>query len=297
MMFKAIKYSYYALFSIFCLLINTGIVFLPLIFFSLLKLVTPIKKVKYYCTTIIQSLASFWVSFAIIVTKLFSPTEIELEQSKGLNSKDSYLIISNHRSWLDTFVLMLAFHKKIAFPKFFMKFQMFFVPVIGLVCWALEFPAMRRYSKQYLEKHPEKKGQDIAKTKEYCKKISHRPTTIVNFVEGTRFTVEKALSSNYKHLLNPKAGGAAVILRSLSDRVKGILNTTIVYDDPNQTLWDFMIRKTKKITVKVDFIPLSDIPIGDYFNNNEDKQAFQDWLNNLWFQNDKYIAKQQEISR
>ncbi|MBK2086064.1 acetyltransferase [Francisella adeliensis] len=293
-MLKALKYAYYGLFSIICLLINSAIVFLPVIFFSVLKLIIPIKSVKYHCTTAVQALASFWVSFAILVTELFSPTEIEFEQNAELRRKNSYLIISNHKSWLDTLILILAFHKKIAFPKFFMKFQMFFVPLIGIVCWALEFPAMKRYSKEYIAKHPDKEGKDIEMTKEYCQSLSDRPTTIVNFVEGTRYTDQKAKKSNYSHLLRPKAGGIAVILKSLSGKMTGILNTTIVYENPNQTLWDFMIRKTKKIKVKVDFIPIAEVPLGDYFNNANDKKTFQNWLNNLWLKNDKYID--QELS-
>ncbi|GAB4224129.1 MAG: acyltransferase [Francisella sp.] len=242
----------------------------------------------------VQFFASLWVSFTILLTKVFSPTKFEIDQEVQLDNKSSYLIICNHRSWLDTFVLMFVFHKKIAFPKFFMKFQVFFIPVMGLIAWALEFPAMKRYSKEYLKKYPEKKGEDIKKTFEYCKKLSLRPTTIVNFVEGTRFTFKKAGSSNYKNLLNPKAGGIAVILKSLSDRIVGVLNTIIVYDSPNQKLWDFMIRKTKQIKVKVEFIPINKVPVGDYFNNEEDKLNFQTWLNNLWQNNDDYISEQLE---
>jgi 1-acyl-sn-glycerol-3-phosphate acyltransferase len=288
-MFKVMKYGYYGLFSITAMLINSAIVFLPVVFFSLLKLIVPIKSIRYHCTTAVQALASFWVSFAIMITELFSPTEIEFEQNAELSKKHTYLVISNHKSWLDTLILMLAFHKKIPFPKFFMKFQMFFVPLIGMVAWALEFPAMKRYSKDYIAKHPEKKGKDIDMTQKYCRNLSTRPTTIVNFVEGTRYAKEKALNSQYSHLLNPKAGGIAVILKSLSDKMVGVLNTTIVYENPNQTLWDFMIRKTKKIKVKVDFIPMVDVPLGDYFNNPKDKQAFQKWLNDLWLSKDKYI--------
>jgi 1-acyl-sn-glycerol-3-phosphate acyltransferase len=156
---------------------------------------------------------------------------------------------------------------------------------------------MKRYSKEYLTANPEKKGEDLKKTFEYCKGLSLRPTTIVNFVEGTRFSFEKVKKSNYKNLLNPKAGGIAVILKSLSDRMSGILNTTIVYDNPEQTLWDFMVRKTKNIKVRVNFIPISDVPLGDYFNNEEDKENFQNWLNDIWQKNDNYIFHQQsEIS-
>ncbi|MFV9984713.1 MAG: acyltransferase [Francisella endosymbiont of Hyalomma asiaticum] len=291
-MINIVKYVYYALFSVVCFASNTIIAFIPIFIFSLAKLVIPIKRVRHLCTSVIELSASLWVSFAILITKLFSPTKFEVEQNAKLDNQGSYLIICNHKSWLDTFILMLVFHKKIAFPKFFMKFQVFFIPVLGLTAWALEFPAMKRYSKEYINQHPEKRGEDLQKTLAYCKKLSPKPTTIVNFIEGTRFTLYKALKSNYKNLLNPKAGGIAVILKSLSDRMVGILNTTIVYDNPEQNLWDFMVRKTKKIKIKVELIPIAEVPVGDYFGNDKDKHNFQLWLNKLWHNNDQYISEQ-----
>ena len=292
-MIKILKYTYYALFSVTCFLSSAIVTVIPVFFFSLIKLIIPIKSIRYFCTSAVEYSVSMWVSYAILITKLFSPTEIQFEQNAKLDKNSSYLIICNHKSWLDTFILMLAFHKKIAFPKFFMKFQVFFIPVLGLIAWALEFPAMRRYSKEFLAANPEKKGEDLNKTLEYCKSLSLRPTTIINFVEGTRFSLEKVKNSNYKNLLNPKAGGIAVILKSLSERMDGILNTTIVYDNPEQTLWDFMVRKTKKINVKVDFIPILEVPLGDYFNSERDKKSFQNWLNDIWQKNDNYISQQQ----
>ncbi|MEY8717257.1 acyltransferase [Francisella philomiragia] len=291
-MINVIKHAYYGLFSLVCLMSTAIIAFIPVFIFSLVKFLIPIKSIRYFCTSAVQYSVSLWVSFVILIAKFFSPTKIEVEQNKELDKNGSYLIICNHKSWLDTFVLMMIFHKKIAFPKFFMKFQVFFIPVLGLIAWALEFPAMKRYKKEYLKKHPEKKGEDLKKTVEYCKKLSSRPTTIVNFVEGTRYTSQKALKSAYKNLLNPKAGGIAVILKSLSDRMVGVLNTTIVYDNPKQTLWDYMIRKTKKIKVKIDLIPISEVPMGDYFTSETDKEYFQVWLNKLWQTNDEYISKE-----
>lgn len=133
------------------------------IYFSLVKLLIPIKSIRYFCTSAVQYSVSLWVSFVILIAKFFSPTKIEVEQNKELDKNGSYLIICNHKSWLDTFVLMMIFHKKIAFPKFFMKFQVFFIPVLGLIAWALEFPAMKRYKKEYLKKHPEKKVKILRK--------------------------------------------------------------------------------------------------------------------------------------
>lgn len=279
-----------AIFSILCILINTAIVCIPLLLFSFFKLISPSKPLRFFFTSVVQKIASVWVSGNVWCVKSFSPTEFIIEQDVEVDANGSYLIISNHKSWLDTLVLQYAFHKKVSFPKFFMKFQMFFVPLIGVVCWALEFPAMRRYSKKYLAKHPDKIGQDIKKTEEYCKNLPMRPTSIINFVEGTRYTLEKARKSNYVNLLNPKAGGIAVILQSLSDRMLGVLNTTIIYDNPNQTLWGFLLHTTKIIRVKVEFIPIAEIPLGDYFNNDTDKLFFQKWLNNVWTLKDEYIS-------
>lgn len=75
----------------------------------------------------------------------------------------------------------------------------------------------------------------------------------------------------------------------------GILNTTIIYDNPEQNLWDFMVRKTKKIKVKVELIPITEVPVGDYFNDDKDKHNFQLWLNKLWQNNDQYISEQSKI--
>ena len=289
-MIQTLKHAYYAAVSITCLLLNISIVIIPMLIISIVKLLSPSQKLRFYCTSAAEYIADFWVSNNTLIVKTFSPTKIEFIGADNVVMGGSYLIISNHKSWLDTLVLQLAFHNKVSFPKFFMKFQIFFVPFIGLACWVLEFPAMKRYSKEYLSKHPEKKGQDIAKTKEYCQKLSMRPTSIVNFVEGTRFNAVKAQKSQYDNLLNPKAGGIAVILNSLSDRIDGVLNTTIVYDDSGYSLWDFMIRKIRNIKVNVEFIPIADIPFADYFKSESGKIKFQNWINKLWDEKDRYIS-------
>lgn len=289
-MLEKIKNFYYGMVSIVLLLINTAIVAVPIVSLSLLKLLIPIKSLQFFLGSILEFFARIWVSLNIFAVKLISPTEIIFEQDEKLKKDGSYLVICNHKSWLDTLLLQLVFHKKIAFPKFFMKYQMIYVPFIGLACWALDFPVMRRYSKEYLEKNPEKKGEDIRRTKEYCEKMPKRPTTIINFVEGTRYTLQKAKKSKYKNLLNPKAGGIAVILEALSGRLDGILNTIIIYESSKETLWRFMTRQTKRIRIKMEFIPLPKIPLKDYFGNEQDKEEFQQWLNKLWQRNDEYIT-------
>ncbi len=73
---------------------------------------------------------------------------------------------------------------------------------------------MRRYSRSYLIRHPERRGKDVETTRRSCEKFRAHPTTIVNFVEGSRFTEEKSakralLTTTW---LPPKAAGIAMAL-------------------------------------------------------------------------------------
>ena len=44
---------------------------------------------------------------------------------------------------------------------------------------------------EYLLRNPQKRGQDLHTTRRSCAKFKHIPTTVVNYVEGTRFTDQK----------------------------------------------------------------------------------------------------------
>jgi 1-acyl-sn-glycerol-3-phosphate acyltransferase len=164
------------------------------------------------------------------------------------------------------------------------------LPVAGLACWILGFPFMKRYSKNYLKKHPEKAGKDLEITKKACEKFKNQPITIVNFIEGTRFTPQKRerQASPYKHLLKPKAGGFAFVLSAMSGHLNHIVNTTIIYP-PETNLWRFMCGKTKKIIVRYEVTPVPPELIGDYFHNKEFRIRLQRWLNQFWHEKDQLI--------
>lgn len=85
----------------------------------------------------------------------------DVQGLEGLNKKNWYLLISNHHSWADIVVLCVLFRKHIPMNKYFLKQQLAWVPFIGLACWALDMPFMRRYSRSYLIRHPERRGKDV----------------------------------------------------------------------------------------------------------------------------------------
>ena len=103
----------------------------------------------------------------------------------GLHARGWYLVSSNHQSWVDILVLQRVFHGRIPFLKFFLKRELIWVPVIGLAWWALDFPFMQRGGG-----HGARRG-DLEATREACEKFKRIPTSVINFVEGTRFTPAK----------------------------------------------------------------------------------------------------------
>jgi 1-acyl-sn-glycerol-3-phosphate acyltransferase len=167
---------------------------------------------------------------------------------------------------------------------------------MGQAWWALDFPFMKRFSKSYLEKHPEMKGKDIETTKKACEKFKYMPTSVMNFFEGTRLTPSKheKQQSPYRHLLNPKSGGFAFALNAMGDKFQSLLDCTIVYPEGIPNFADFMHGKVPKVIVRVREIPIpEEFCQGDYENDVEFKRRFQHWISTIWQDKDKQIESLQ----
>ena len=279
--------------------VNTLFWFCPIIVFSFFKLI-PIKPWQKLLSYFLDGCATAWITVNNFNQRLTSNTRWDVEGIDSLTRNDWYLVVSNHQSWVDILVLQRLFNRKIPFLKFFLKKELIWVPVLGLAWWALDFPFMRRYSKAFLTKNPHLKGKDLETTRKACEKFQDKPVSIMNFVEGTRYTETKHKKQNspYKHLLNPRAGGMAYVLSAMGDQLHKLLNVTIHYPDGNPSFWDFICGKVKNIQVRVDVIPISDLLNNqifgmDYFENPEQKERFQAWLNQLWLQKDKTIEQLQ----
>ncbi|MGB1091225.1 MAG: acyltransferase, partial [Oceanobacter sp.] len=196
-----------------------------------------------------------------------------------------YLVISNHQSWVDIFVLQRCLHGRIPLLKFFIKQQLIWVPFLGLAWWALDFPFMKRYSKSYLEKHPEKKGQDLETTRKSCEKFQQIPTSVTNFLEGTRFTAIKhqQQSSPYKHLLKPKAGGMAFAMSVMGKQFDSVLDVTIHYPNGAPSFIGFLKGELAGCQVYIERLVINENLIdGDYQNDSQYRQDFQQWVDQIW---------------
>ncbi|GAA0853964.1 acyltransferase [Aliiglaciecola litoralis] len=282
---------------------NTVFWVIPIVILSFLKLL-PIKIWQTFVSYPLDGCASAWISVNNLNQRLFSNTKWKVEGIDTLTLKDWYLVIANHQSWVDILVLQRIFNRKIPFLKFFLKKELIWVPFLGIAWWALDFPFMRRYSKSFLAKNPHLKGKDMESTRKACEKFQHKPVSIMNFVEGTRFTPEKHARQGemFKHLLKPKAGGLAFVLSAMGNQLHKLLDVTIHYPDGIPSYWDFVCGKVKNIHVSVRILSIEDLLKSDafamdYFDNAEQRVKFQRWLNQLWNEKDLQIEAFSEKSQ
>jgi len=265
--------------------------FIPVI---LLKFVVLTPQFRHQCYLVLIVLASRWVDCNSLILKITQNMKWDIVCPADLNPHASYLIFSNHRSWTDIFVLQHIFRDKIPFLKFFLKKELIWVPALGLAWWALDFPFMKRHSRQFLEKHPELRGQDMATTRKQCEKFKRSPVSVINFVEGTRFSPSKHLSQNspFQNLLKPRAGGVAFVLAAMGDCLSGILDVTIVYpdNDPDAQIWQMLQGKIPRIIVRVRLLPVPEDVVGkDYLADSDFRERMQNWVNRIWQDKDMLI--------
>jgi len=272
-------------------LINTILLTVPLILVSLLKFILPFRPVVVILDRILMGIAGLWIHINSLTTDLFCNIDWDIRGLDKLNPREWYLVLSNHQSWVDILVLQKILHTKIPMLKFFLKKELIWVPFLGLAWWALDFPFMKRYSKQFLAQNPHLKGKDLESTRKACQKFKHTPVSIMNFVEGTRYTPEKAKTSAFSHLLTPRAGGIAFVLGSMGQCLNHIIDVTIVYPGRVPSFWTFISGKTRKIIVDFQLLEVGWHIKGDYFNDPVFRERFCEWLNQLWLDKDQKIDR------
>lgn len=273
---------------------NTLIFFSLMLPFILFKVLIPNLWIRHYLTRAVMFLGTSWIDVNSLIQKIACRIHWDVQGLEGFDLKSSYLVISNHRSWTDIFVLQHIFNHQIPFLKFFLKKELMWVPILGVAWWALDYPFMKRYSRQFLEKHPELQGKDMETTRKFCAKFKNSPVTVLNFLEGTRFNFQKHEKQNspFRHLLMPKAGGIAVVLGSMGQYLSKIVDVTIVYPEntPPMPFWDFLKGAIPTIAVRIHTIAIPTEFVGkDYENDAEFKINFQKWINQLWAEKDQRI--------
>jgi 1-acyl-sn-glycerol-3-phosphate acyltransferase len=270
----------------FTLVLNTLLVSASMVPPALLKLLVPAAAVRRACDRALNALASGWVAVNNAWIAAVRPVQWDVQGVESLHPRGWYLVSSNHQSWVDILVLQRIFHGHIPFLKFFLKQELIWVPVIGLAWWALDFPFMKR------GRGHGARQSDLQSTREACEKFKRIPTSVINFVEGTRFTPTKHALQNspYRHLLKPKIGGLGIALATMGEQFEALLDVTIVYPHGAPRFWDLLCGRIDAVTVRVQQreIPgevLGSDPVGD----KAYRQRISAWIEQQWAEKDRLI--------
>ena len=267
---------------------NILVVFSAMMPFALVKLLVPLPFVRRTMDRALNALAQSWIAINGWWIALMQRVTWRVTGLETLRDKDWYLVSSNHQTWVDILVLQKVFAGRIPFLKFFLKRELMYVPFMGLAWWALDFPFMRRSG------GGRSFAKDLAATRKSCERFRMIPTSVINFLEGTRLTVAKhaAQSSPYRHLLKPKVGGLAMALAVMGDRFNSYLDVTIVYPQGVPRFWDLLCGRMKEVVVRVREVKIPQALVtGSYDADANYRQLLQDWIQKMWVEKDGYIAE------
>ncbi|PMR70715.1 acetyltransferase [Halomonas heilongjiangensis] len=279
--------------SVLLLILTTLFWGIPLIALTLVKLVTPGRRLRRLVLRGLNEVALNWVGSNLWWMRRWLRPRLDIHLPEGLSREQWWLVLSNHRSWTDIFLLFFALHRRIPMPHFFVKRQLIWIPIVGLAFWAMEFPMLRRLTREQRERHPQLARRDREATERMCRHARERPIAIYNFVEGTRFTPAKhaAQASPYRHLLRPRAGGIAQVLGLLGDRLGGILDVTLRYDNPRPTFWGYLCGQEGPVSLTARRLAVPHWMVeGDYHDDPDYKERFHSWLNALWQDKDASLS-------
>ncbi len=241
-----------------------GTLFNLVLFWKLL----PTAPIKLATRKALNRIGEWWIHNNYLISKL---NGVRIE-TVGLDNPEirpdlSYLMICNHQAFTDIFVLQSIFNRKISLIKFFIKQELIFTPILGLAWWGLDFPFVKRYTRNQIKQNPKLAGKDLKSVEKTCRKYMNMPVVILNFLEGHRRTPERMIQGSrngsmpFHFLLKPRSAGISVVGTVLRNRLHGVIDVTIVYPRDRSSFKDLLSGKTRKIKVIVKFIPIELVPL------------------------------------
>lgn len=241
-------------------------------------------------------MAGCWVAISRLIHRGLHGEPVQVNFSAPLHAGRNYLLVCNHQSWADIMILFHALHGHAPLPRFFLKHDLLYVPFIGSACWVMDFPFMKRHSREAIAANPALRDEDLRTTRRACEIYRHEPVTVVNFLEGTRFTEAKRRDkqSPYQRLLRPKTAGLAFTLQAMGEQFAGLVDVTLAYARPGRTslFWDWLCGEVRGTVVQVELLPLpADLLKGDYDRDAAYRSHIQNWVNALWARKDERLGQ------
>ena len=288
-----IKSSLVGFITLILIIIELTIGFGTLAIVNVPRAIFPFKSLKIKLAKISNSIGEYTVYGLKIIMKIMHRDSMQVFDNNEFDKNAWYMAISNHQSWADIFILLVAAHKRIPLLKFFMKKELAWIPFIFLANKTLNMPFVNRHSKKELEKNPNLRNKDYENTLKACKRFLRSPSTIFSYAEGTRNDAakHKAQNSPYKNLLIPRIGGIATALSAMPN-INILVDYSVVYKSEKRGAWSFLKGDMKdvKVLVKKYDIP-ENLKNKNYSTDAEYRENFKNWIEAIW------IEKDQEIER
>jgi 1-acyl-sn-glycerol-3-phosphate acyltransferase len=274
------------------LTIQTAFWCLPLYLIGLTRLAMPAGGATHRAiSAYMERCVDGWVLCNRALFRVLRITTIDASfaRADNLSRTGWFLILSNHQSWADILILQNIFLGLIPPLKFFTKRELIWVPMVGFAMWLLGFPYVRRYSREQLAKNPSLRDRDRTTTLRACDGFKVYPTSVLNFLEGTRFTQSKheTQDSPYRHLLLPKSGGLGYVAEALGKCMDNVLDVTIYYYGGPPTFWEFVCGQCPHVKV---FVEGHGIPQPlTRLSRDGGREELKCWVDDIWRLKDKRI--------
>ena len=290
---KNIASSVVGLITFLLILVELIIGFGTLAIINIPRGIIPIKIFKIYLAKISNIIGDLTVYGLKLIMLLMHGNNISIINNQEFDRNEWYMAMSNHQSWADIFILLVAANYKLPLLKFFMKRELWWIPFVFLANKTLNMPFVNRHSKKEIEQNPSLRNQDYENTLKSCKRFLRTPSTIFSYAEGTRFSDEKHAQqgSQYNNLLKPKIGGMATALSAMPD-INTLVDYTVVYKSKKRDAWSFLKGDMKHVKVLVTKYKIPDnLKNRNYANDKGYRDEFKNWIEAIWAEKDKKIEE------
>ena len=290
---KNIASSVVGLITFLLILVELIIGFGTLAIINIPRGIIPIKIFKIYLAKISNIIGDLTVYGLKLIMLFMHGNNISIINNQEFDRNEWYMAMSNHQSWADIFILLVAANYKLPLLKFFMKRELWWIPFVFLANKTLNMPFVNRHSKKEIEQNPSLRNQDYENTLKSCKRFLRTPSTIFSYAEGTRFTDEKHAQqgSQYNNLLKPKIGGMATALSAMPD-INTLVDYTVVYKSKKRDAWSFLKGDMKHVKVLVTKYKIPDnLKNRNYANDKGYRDEFKNWIEAIWAEKDKKIEE------
>ena len=288
-----IKSNIIGFFTFILIVIELIIGFGTLTIVNIPRAIFPLKSLKIKLSKISNTIGEYTVYGLKIIMKIMHRDSMQIFDDNELYKNQWYMAVSNHQSWADIFILLVAAHNRIPLLKFFMKKELAWIPFIFLANKTLNMPFVNRHSKKQLEKNPNLRFKDYENTLMACKRFQRSPSTIFSYAEGTRNNSKKhkAQNSPYKNLLIPRVGGIATALSAMPN-IDVLVDYSVVYKSDKRGAWAFLKGDMRdvKVSVKKYTIP-ENLKNKNYSTDEEYRKNFKIWIEAIWEEKDKEIER------